>query len=67
MGLVHWWPGPVFCWLLAGFRVLSGHSGDESLSLMVPLSSCVTQGLGLVWSKDLFEFKGAAWDGKGCV
>ena len=37
---------------------------DTARGLMVILSSSVTQGPGMVWSKDLFEFKGVAWDGK---
>ena len=40
---------------------------DTSRGLMVILSSSVTQGPVMVWFKDLFEFKGVAWDGKGHV
>ena len=40
---------------------------DTARGLMVILSSSVTHGPGMVWFKDLFEFKGVAWDGKGHV
>ena len=40
---------------------------DTARGLMVILSSSVTHGPGMVWFKDLFEFKGVAWDGKECV
>ena len=40
---------------------------DMARGLMVILSSSVTHGHGMVWFKDLVEFKGVAWDGKGHV